>query len=397
MPASDTKFVIRDQEARERLRAGLAAGLIPPLSAVFQDGVVRRLEDDQKGGETIVQMSFLITNPAHDVMPVLRSAFDQKLASSGHSLLEGASLLVSWSPIQNREGVRHPQWLKDIEFFYEQELQDAAAGVGRSLSFLGLIENHVPKSGATYLFYVWEVVHCVSAGECPVAAAFRKDRFDSPGVLQPVSRDLIESLKGRRADLQALRALERKHDLKFDWPDDLDLNGSALWTPAVTDAGRMADVIEEPLPHVFVSKTSRDDPVVRVLVSAMRAKGIRIWVDNDDLQSGTHWYAQAEVAIHYAPVFLVVLSSPGASGGMLAEIQQAVRLHEARRKMDWAMPKIETVALANRDEPKHKLLPEELVGYPVTAIASTADGMTADEIAAVVGNVERHLLRLGHF
>ncbi len=398
MPASDAKLVLRDAATATRLRAAIAAGRTPPLSAVFQDSEVRRLDDAQKRGHTFVQMSFLMTNPAHDVLPVVRAAHDEAKSPSGHTLLQGASLLVSWSPIENRNRTHHPREIADIEFFYRKEVEDQPETGRPTFQFLGLIENHVAAKAATYLFYLWEVIYDAQRGQCPVLAQFQKDRYDRPDVLQPLTCGLLEAMQDRRAELQAVNALAARYKLPLDWPPGLDLAGSRLVAAAPTDPGRMGDLIDEPLPHVFLSKTKSDAVFVALLRSALHSRHIRTWVDEDQLHTGTHWYAQAETAIHYAPIFVCISQTAKVTDGMQREISQALDLHWQRRSsgLDLDLPWIVPVVVGDADWPKREQVPPALRGFPPLPAPRTPAGFRNDDIEKIADIIKDHLLRQGY-
>jgi formylglycine-generating enzyme required for sulfatase activity len=62
---------------------------------------------------------------------------------------------------------------------------------------------------------------------------------------------------------------------------------------------------------VFLSHNSRDKPVVRELAVALRARGLRVWVDVDNLLPGQRWQEELEKIIGTACAGAVLVGSDG--------------------------------------------------------------------------------------
>ncbi len=61
--------------------------------------------------------------------------------------------------------------------------------------------------------------------------------------------------------------------------------------------------------QVFMSYSRKDNVVMRRVVTFLRNKGIKVWVDNEKLIPGTPiWEEEIEKAIKAAPAIVVVLS-----------------------------------------------------------------------------------------
>jgi hypothetical protein len=393
MPAIDTKRVLRDEETAKRVRAAMDAGRIPPLSAIFEDSKLECLTDRKKAGQTIIQISFIITNRNHSVVPIFREVFDPSKAPSGHTLHHSYSLLVSWSAIDNREHIAYPRDIHDIEYYYRKEVVDED-GIGKpELQFIGLAENRVEAKGITYLFYVWEVIYDAPTGVCPIKGILNKDSDDKPCVLQSIDRKLLEALCQSKVELRVLGALADRYALALDWPEGLDLAGSRILAATAAEAGQMGHLIDEPLPHVFISKTQTDKPFVDPLCAAFKKHAIRTWVDDNALQTGTHWYSQAEIAIHYAPVFLVVSSSNTVTSGVQKEIDLALALQRQRNE---ARPWIVPVVTGNALIPRRDQLPADLQGFLPLAAPPNPDGYSEDDIQRIVIQIKNYLIKHRH-
>src|SRR6185369_14578730 len=64
-------------------------------------------------------------------------------------------------------------------------------------------------------------------------------------------------------------------------------------------------------PDVFLSHNSKDKPAVRELAAALRARGIEVWLDADDLLPGQRWQEELEKVIKTAASGAVLVGGDG--------------------------------------------------------------------------------------
>ncbi len=357
---SDQKLVIPDPDFKQWLNQQLDRGRIPPLSIVFQEGTVQAMTEERKREQTILQMSFLITNERGEVLWFERA--NAQSSQAGHAVTSGGSVLLSWSPIANRNHRLFPKEMADIEFYYRKEAIDRG-GMGRpDFDLLGVVKNHLPNRNMTYVFYVWEVRY--GCGTTVPLQALKKDYGDVPERF--VNLEYAMQVR-HRGDRRALQLYARRHSLTL--PSMVDDNNDSLAVWHDEDARRL--LLERP-PDVFLSHTDTDRAAVDRVRDGLMNMGLTVWTDHYDLNSGQHWFTTAEPVLRYAGA-VVVVCSPAAlkSVGVLEEIRTTQRLRAWRRELkpdDAASPLLVPVVVAGQSA--SSVLPPELNGIPLIDLTS---------------------------
>jgi hypothetical protein len=76
----------------------------------------------------------------------------------------------------------------------------------------------------------------------------------------------------------------------------------------------------------FLSHNSRDEPAVRALAAALRVRGVRVWLDKDELRPGIPWMSLLEAGIRAARSVAVLVGTDGLGPWEDEETQAALRL-----------------------------------------------------------------------
>jgi tetratricopeptide (TPR) repeat protein len=70
-------------------------------------------------------------------------------------------------------------------------------------------------------------------------------------------------------------------------------------------------VAMEPTFHVFLSHNSQDKPVVREIVKRLRERGLRPWLDEEELKPGRDWQEELEQVVKSIPAAAVLVGKDG--------------------------------------------------------------------------------------
>ena len=82
---------------------------------------------------------------------------------------------------------------------------------------------------------------------------------------------------------------------------------------------------------VFLSHNSKDKPVVRQVAEALRARGLKVWMDETDLIPGRRWIPALEEAIQKTVTFAVCIGENGIGPWVRPEIEGALLEHVDRK------------------------------------------------------------------
>src|SRR5436190_23145846 len=77
---------------------------------------------------------------------------------------------------------------------------------------------------------------------------------------------------------------------------------------------------------VFLSHNSNDKPAVRELKALLEANGLRVWLDEDELQPGIPWQQLLEVGIKTSKSVIVLVGKDGLGPWEDEEMQAALVL-----------------------------------------------------------------------
>jgi hypothetical protein len=77
---------------------------------------------------------------------------------------------------------------------------------------------------------------------------------------------------------------------------------------------------------VFLSHNSKDKPVVRELKRRLAAKGLTVWLDEDELRPSIPWQELLEIGIRSSRSVVVVIGKDGLGPGENEEMQAALIL-----------------------------------------------------------------------
>ena len=77
--------------------------------------------------------------------------------------------------------------------------------------------------------------------------------------------------------------------------------------PRVLNQSQQA--IETQEPQVFISHSSKDDGFVNKLLPKLKAKGINLWVDHENIQPGQDWDTAIEDALKTSKSMVLVVST----------------------------------------------------------------------------------------
>src|ERR1044072_5595757 len=77
--------------------------------------------------------------------------------------------------------------------------------------------------------------------------------------------------------------------------------------------------MQEREPYVFVSYAREDHDLVRVILDGLRAKGINIWVDTQDLQPGEDWNSSIYQALKEAAGMIIFISPASMGSGYVRQ------------------------------------------------------------------------------
>jgi len=84
---------------------------------------------------------------------------------------------------------------------------------------------------------------------------------------------------------------------------------------------------------VFLSHNSKDKPAVRALAQTLRAHGLKVWFDEDELEPGRPWQPLIEAGIKASRTCAVVIGKAGIGPWEDEEMQAALDLavHEKKK------------------------------------------------------------------
>lgn len=149
----------------------VARGEAPSFREVFSESRVEWLTDEEKTGREMIQFSFFLRASDGRILLFRRS-------DASHRLTRGASVLVSWSPVQEhfRKGSLFPASVHDVLDIFHHEIAPDFP-LSPSLRYIGFAMNDL-KGPKRYYFYLFEVA-CALTGKELVELAFRRgsERF----------------------------------------------------------------------------------------------------------------------------------------------------------------------------------------------------------------------------
>ena len=345
-------------------------GRVPPFAMVFPESQEGSPTTEEKDGKQFVQFGFVLTDAAGRVLPYTRvrnrpvqfgvgENLDRLWPGAGrplvphgaghaHSVSDGRSVLVGWSPVGLLNGRTFPQSEDDVRFALRQEVPDPPAGQPLPrLTFLGLARRTKALRGygsARYWFYLFECQY--DSGSGPVGARLLKDTCDQlDPAFVPADAALLRSMGKNHVDLQAMRLA-----------CNCDLSGSDVGDVEVVSPTRAADpppfMVRSP--GVFFCHSHQDKAFVHELAGRLEAAGLPTWVDKDQLHPGNVWFTQASEAVRYCQVFLIVVSAH--SNGSEACLRE---LTEAYRRRDWLR--------AHNPQVPYQMIPVVLDGQSMAA------------------------------
>lgn len=117
---------------------------------------------------------------------------------------------------------------------------------------------------------------------------------------------------------------------------------------------------------VFLSHNSKDKPAVRELGEALKARGLKVWIDESSLLPGSRWIPALEKAIKTVKVMAVLVGKSGFGPWEQTEYEGALR-ERVRRKLLASLTRLALPGLA-----------------PVPSSAQ------AEEVAAVLAWLQAH-------
>ncbi len=82
---------------------------------------------------------------------------------------------------------------------------------------------------------------------------------------------------------------------------------------------------------VFLSHNSKDKPAVRKLAEALKARGLRVWLDEWELIPGRPWQEALEEIISTVPVAAVLVGKDGLGAAQKFALKK--QIEEAQRKL----------------------------------------------------------------
>jgi hypothetical protein len=142
-------------------------------------------------------------------------------------------------------------------------------------------------------------------------------------LLRPEDLAIVKGERHYEAVVQADRMFARlRAQLKLELATQSGV-GSHVTGVASWQNGNLADVPEPTAPHasadapkspsfdVFLSHNSKDKPVVRRLSKAMKARGLRVWLDEWELVPGQSWQEALEQIIKTAKAAAVLFGPAG--------------------------------------------------------------------------------------
>ncbi len=191
----DEKFFIpRSHPFSDELAVAFERGETPSFEEIWKHGRTKKLYDDEKKDNDIIQFSYLIRT-AKGLQYIRRGPSNQ--------LTTGISVLQSRSPTLKLE-YGFPRRLTDVAEFLHEDVDLARDSY--DLSFLGIARN--VNKGIRYYFFVFIVD--LKSEDTPLSSK-EGDLF--LGDLNPVSptteneKAAVEDLRSKRADLAVLSSL----------------------------------------------------------------------------------------------------------------------------------------------------------------------------------------------
>jgi CHASE2 domain-containing sensor protein len=89
---------------------------------------------------------------------------------------------------------------------------------------------------------------------------------------------------------------------------------------------------------VFLSHNGKDKPVVRELAAALQARGLRPWIDEDELHPGRPWEPELERMIVEARAVAVLIGKDGLGPWEEVEMRAGLKLEVERHKPETVIP-----------------------------------------------------------
>lgn len=125
------------------------------------------------------------------------------------------------------------------------------------------------------------------------------------------------------------------------WPEPNPKTHQQYWDKLAILANLIVQTVQNPPPpraiptaetsrseqgfHVFLSHNSQDKPAVRELAAALERRGVRVWIDEDQLIPGRPWQEAMEQAIDAIPSAAVLLGGSGFGPWESQEMQACIQ------------------------------------------------------------------------
>lgn len=91
-----------------------------------------------------------------------------------------------------------------------------------------------------------------------------------------------------------------------------------------------------PLFDVFLSHNSQDKPIVREIWKMLRERGIRPWLDEEELIPGRDWQEDLEEIVRTVPAAAVFVGQDGTRGWLRSVGSMTTPVESSSRSGSWS-------------------------------------------------------------
>jgi GTPase SAR1 family protein len=277
--------------------------------------------------EELIQNELVLREPTEDgIQLVFPSAFRRDLPASQAPRGDGVVFRFE-GPVDNVYATLIVRLTRSNGFTRIAMWQSAArfaADKGECTVFLksdgeGRAELWIGYDGVPdYLRQLFErFVHTHLTRWSTPATVTRERQYSCPNDGTTFTREQVEQVRRRGRESILCPVCEQRVSLRDDYETTFGADSSTAAMDASADRGRESDAASAVLRgkeevaefDVFLCHDWRDKPAVRRLAQDLRERGIRPWLDEQELRPGMPWQRELEDQIQSIPAVIVAVGS----------------------------------------------------------------------------------------